>query len=74
MEDCECSAEELVGLAHGCLDVNRPEVVPSLLEEGGEEVNTHKDVLSELLLSHLLVSNSDGHAGDLLELELDGGT
>ena len=67
-----CSTEELEGLAHGGLDVNRPEVVPSLLEEGGEEVDTHEDVLSELLLSHLLVADSDGHAGDLLELELDG--
>ena len=67
-----CSTEELEGLAHCGLDVNRPEVVPSLLEEGGEEVDTHEDVLSELLLSHLLVADSDGHAGDLLELELDG--
>jgi len=67
-----CSTEELEGLAHGGLDVDRPEVVPSLLEEGGEEVDTHEDVLSELLLSHLLVADSDGHAGDLLELELDG--
>ena len=68
-----CSAEELVGLAHGGLDVDRPEVVPSLLEERGEEVDTHEDVLSELLLGHLLVANGDGHAGDLLKLELNGG-
>jgi hypothetical protein len=49
------------------------EIVPSLLEEGGQEVNTHVDVLSELLLSHGLVTDGDGHAGNLLELELDGG-
>jgi hypothetical protein len=70
----DCSAVELEGLAHGGLDVDRLEVVPSLLEEGGKEVNTHKDVLSELFLSHLLVADGDGHAGNLLKLELDGGT
>lgn len=72
--ECCCSTEELVGLAHGGLDVDRLEIVPSLLEEGGEEVDTHEDVLSELLLSHLLVTDGDGHAGNLLKLELNGGT
>ena len=47
---------------------------PSLLEEGGEEVINYKDALSELQLSHLLVTYDDGHEGDLLELELDGST
>lgn len=47
------------------------DVVPSLLEERGEEVAAHQDVLSELVLGHLLVTDGDGHAGDLLELELD---
>ena len=28
--------------------------------------------MSELLLSHLLVTDGDGHAGDFLELELNG--
>ena len=69
-----CSTEELVGLAHGGLDVDTLEVVPSLLEEGSQEVDTHADVLSELFLSHLLVADGDCEAGDLLELELDGGT
>ena len=50
------------------------EIVPSLLEERGQEVDAHKDVLSELLLSHVLVADGDGHAGDLLKLELDAST
>jgi hypothetical protein len=75
MEELErVSTEELVGLAHSGLDVDRLEIVPSLLEEGGQEVNTHEDVLSKLVLAHLLVADGDGHAGDLLKLELDGGT
>ena len=55
----ECSPEELVGLAHGCLDVDALEVLPALLEEGGEEVDTHEDVLSNLVLAHLLVTDGD---------------
>ena len=66
------STEELEGLAHGCLHMDTLEVVPALLEKGGEEVDSHKNVLSELFLRHLLVADSNGHAGDLLELELDG--
>lgn len=69
----QLSTEELVGLAHGGLHMDSPEVVPALLEEGGEEVDAHEDVLSELLLSHVLVADGDGHAGDLLQLELDAG-
>jgi hypothetical protein len=30
--------------------------------------------LSDFFFSHLLVTNSDGHAGNLLKLELNGGS
>ena len=49
-------------------------VVPSLLEEGDEEVEGHHDVDTELFISHSLGTNSGGEAGDLLELPLNGGT
>lgn len=71
--DLEVSTKEFEGLAHGGLDVDTSEVLPSLLEERGEEVDSHQDVLSEFILRHVLVSDGDGHAGDLLQLELDGG-
>lgn len=48
------------------------EIVPALLEEGSQEVESHEDVLSELFLSHGLVTDGDVHAGGLLELELNG--
>ena len=35
------------------------EVLPSLLEEGGEEVDAHKNVLSDLVFSHGLVSDGN---------------
>eukprot|EP00349_Pseudokeronopsis_sp_Brazil_P008614 CAMPEP_0202965884 /NCGR_PEP_ID=MMETSP1396-20130829/10028_1 /ASSEMBLY_ACC=CAM_ASM_000872 /TAXON_ID= /ORGANISM="Pseudokeronopsis sp., Strain Brazil" /LENGTH=203 /DNA_ID=CAMNT_0049689073 /DNA_START=89 /DNA_END=699 /DNA_ORIENTATION=+ len=47
------------------------EVLPSLLEEGDEEVDGHEDVLSDLVLSHAVIGDCDCHAGDLLQLELD---
>ena len=48
--------------------------MPLLLEEGNQEVETHKDVLSEFFLSHGLVTDGDVHASGLLKLELDGGS
>jgi len=48
--------------------------VPSLFEEGSQEVKRHHDVLLKLLIVHLDVTDSLGHAGDLLKLELNGGT
>jgi len=46
--------------------------VPILLQEGGKEVECHDNVLSELLIGHLLVTGGNIEAGDLLELPLDG--
>jgi len=44
-----------------------------LLQEGSKEVEAHSDVLSDLLVVHVLVGDSNVEAGDLLELPLDGG-
>jgi len=43
-----------------------------LLEERSKEVETHGDVLSELLISHLFVTDSDVQVGNFLKLPLDG--
>ena len=45
--------------------------MPAFLEEGYEEVDTHQDVLSKLLLAHGFVTNGDVHANCLLQLEFD---
>lgn len=50
------------------------DVVPALLEEGGQEVETHEDVLSEFFLIHGLVTDGDVHASGLLKLELNAGS
>lgn len=46
-------------------------VLPSLLHKRDQEVDTHSDVLSELLFAKSDVANSSSHAADLLGLELD---
>jgi hypothetical protein len=57
---------------HGRLDCKRANVLPSLFEEGHEVVDSQHDVSNELILSHADISNSDTHAENLLQLELDG--
>ena len=53
--------------------MDRLQVVPALLQQRSQEVQRHDDVLSELLIGHLLVADGDVQVGDLLELPLDGG-
>ena len=59
--------------AHGGLDVEGLDVLPVLLQQGHQEVHGQVDVLSQLLLCHLNVSNGNVKAENLLHLELDGG-
>jgi len=46
--------------------------LPSLLQERNEVVDSQHDVGDELVLSHANVADSDTHAQNLLQLELDG--
>jgi len=47
--------------------------LPALLQKRDEVVDGQHDVSNELILGHLDVSDSDTHAQNLLQLELDGG-
>ena len=49
------------------------DVLPMFLEERNQEVHSQSDVLNELILSHLDVTNGHTQAKNLLHLELDGG-
>jgi hypothetical protein len=64
---------ETLGGAHGSLEGEGANVLPALLEEGDEVVDGQHDVANELLIGHVDVADSDTHAENLLELELDGG-
>ena len=63
---------ETLGGAHGSLEGEGADVLPALLEEGDEVVDGQHDVANELLVGHVDVADSDTHAENLLELELDG--
>jgi hypothetical protein len=64
---------ETLGGAHGSLEGEGANVLPALLEEGDEVVDGQHDVANKLLVGHVDVADSDTHAENLLELELDGG-
>ena len=59
-----CSVE-LVRLAHGALHIQRPHILPVLLEQGDQEVDGQVDVTDQLVLSHLDVANSHSQTQDL---------
>lgn len=64
--------EQAEGLAHGGLNVQRLDVLPVLLQQRDEEVDSEHDVRSQLVLSHLDVTDGHTETQHLLELELDG--
>jgi hypothetical protein len=66
------SSQDLDGLAHGGLDVDLLDVLPLLLEQGSQEIQGHNDVLSDFLVVHGLVGDSDVKVSNLLQLPLDG--
>ncbi len=63
---------ESLGRGHGGLDGQASDVLPALLQQGDEIVHGQHDVGEKLILGHADISNSNGHAQDLLQLELDG--
>ena len=64
---------QTLGRAHGSLDGQATNVLPSLLEQRDEVVDGQHDVGDQLILSHADVANGNTHAEHLLQLELNGG-
>jgi hypothetical protein len=58
---------------HGSLDGQATNVLPALLQQGDEVVNSQHDVTDQLILSHADIADSDTHTENLLKLELDCG-
>ena len=63
--------EEAVRRTHSGLDVQRLDVLPVLLQQGHQEVDSRLDVDEQLLFGHFNVTDGDSHAKNLLKLELD---
>jgi hypothetical protein len=62
----------LEGRAHGTLDVNHLDVLPSLLKKRDQEVHRKLDIKDNFVVSHTDVGDGKGQASHLLHLELDG--
>jgi len=73
-QHCKNLTVDSVGFTHGGLDVKSSNVLPSLLEEGNQEVDTHVDVLSELFITEVDGTNGGSEAENLLKLESDSGS
>jgi hypothetical protein len=54
--------------------VDSLEVVPSLFEEGDQEVEAHHDVDTEFIIGHVGASSAATHVGNFSKLELNGST
>ncbi|KAL6030929.1 hypothetical protein STEG23_024417 [Scotinomys teguina] len=64
---------QTLGLAHGALDVQSLDILPVLLEQGNQEIDSQVDVVDQLIISHLHMANSNRQTQHLLHLELDRG-
>ena len=62
---------DALGRRHRSLDGQAAHVLPALLQEGDEVVDSQHDVGDQLVLSHANIADSDTHAQNLLQLELD---
>merc|ERR1711924_319302 len=61
---------EPVRSTHSGLDVQGPDVLPVLLEQGDQKVDRGRDVDVDLLLGHVDVADGDAQAQDLLSWNL----
>lgn len=72
MSDKAHNLVQTLGWTHRGLDVQGAHVLPVLLQQGDQEIDRQANVLGELILLHVDVSNSDRQTQNLLHLELDG--
>jgi hypothetical protein len=63
---------QTLGRRHRSLDRQAAHVLPALLQQRDEVVDSQHDVGDQLVLSHADIANSNTHTQDLLQLELDG--
>lgn len=56
---------------HGRLNNQGTNVLPLLLQQRDQEVNSHQDLVDQDILSHLNVTDGNSQTQDLLQLELD---
>jgi hypothetical protein len=58
--------------SHGGFDVERSNILPLLLQQTNQEIDGHVDVLDQLVVVHLHVTNGNGQTKNFLHLEFNG--
>merc|ERR1719326_1428357 len=58
--------------SHGGFDVEGPDVLPLLLQQRNQEIDGHVDVLDQLIVVHVDITDGDGQAQNFFHLEFDG--
>ena len=56
------SAVDSLALSHGCLDVQSLDILPALLQQRNQEVDTHVDILSDLFRRVFNSGDGSSHA------------
>ena len=66
----DSSSVEPLHRAHGGLNVQGPDILPVLLQQGDQEVHGQVNILDQIILSHSHVTNSDRQAEHLKRTDL----
>lgn len=56
---------EALWLSHGALDVERSDILPVLLQQRHQEIHRQVDVVDQLILGHLDVTNGNSQTQNL---------
>merc|ERR1711930_14138 len=54
--------------SHGGFDVEGPDVLPLFLQQGNQEIDGHVDVLDQLIVVHVDITDGDGQAQNFFHL------
>merc|ERR1711930_26396 len=58
--------------SHGGFDVEGPDVLPLFLQQRNQEIDGHVDVLDQLIVVHVDITDGNGQAQNFFHLEFDG--
>merc|ERR1719326_1556401 len=58
--------------SHSGFNMKRSNVLPLFLQQGNQEIDGHVDVLDQLIVVHVDITDGDGQAQNFFHLEFDG--
>merc|ERR1712062_101841 len=67
------SLKDSLGWTHGALDIQGPNILPVLLQQGDQEVDTQHNIADQLIRCHFNMANGNSQAQHLFHLEFYSG-